>query len=80
MLRERRDHDRAIKLCFLDVDGVLNNSRQRDAMSIDPQCIKLFAELVIKTGAYIVMSSTWRKHPAFMDFLIAKVSRRCNTL
>ena len=73
MLSERKTSNRAIRLIFLDVDGVLNNVKQRDAMSIDMNCIKIFAELVIKTGAYIVMSSTWRKHDKFMDYLIGKL-------
>lgn len=59
---------------FLDLDGVLNNlswfqdrpkthtdvPAVRVAMSVDPQCVRWLNEITDRTGAQIVMSSTWR--------------------
>ena len=50
---------------FLDVDGVLNNEtyfRQHldDDGILDEENIKLLADLVNKTNANVVLSSSWR--------------------
>lgn len=66
----------ADKIIFLDVDGVLNSqsyyiewmSRNRSRVGvdddsekeIDESCVKNLKEIVDKTGAVIVLSSTWR--------------------
>ena len=64
-----------IKLIFLDIDGVLNHElyyvekhQQQRAnevgyplSDIDPEKVKLLNELVEKTGAEVVISSSWRK-------------------
>lgn len=56
-----------MKVIFLDIDGVLNSVRY-DAekidvnASIDETRLVLLKELVDKSGAFIVLSSTWRKH------------------
>ena len=55
------------KIIFLDIDGVLNSSRydkirgQNDG-NIDESRMPLLKELVEKTNARIVLSSTWRSH------------------
>ena len=59
-----------LRLIFLDVDGVLNTADQRLATSIHPVCLRNFAELVLRTDSYIVISSTWRKHRPFMNKLM----------
>lgn len=61
------------KIIFLDVDGVLNSQsyyiewmrRSRvdyddSEKEIDESCVKNLKEIVDKTGAAIVLSSTWR--------------------
>ena len=54
------------KIIFLDVDGVLNSERTIRANNssgyyyLDPVAVGLIRDLVDKTGAKIVVSSTWR--------------------
>ena len=50
-----------VRLCFLDVDGVLNSSAERLATSINEACLLNFCEFVHKNDMHIVVSSTWRK-------------------
>lgn len=56
------------KYIFLDIDGVLNsmdwfkeNRETSDYTEIDPEKVKLLKEIVDKTGAEIILSSTWRE-------------------
>lgn len=56
-----------MKIIFLDIDGVLNSKDWFDEvkdckgyMEINPENVKLLKEIVIQTGAQIVLSSTWR--------------------
>lgn len=49
------------RLIFIDVDGVLNRSRDGDTEeSFVPELIGRFAALVRETGATLVLSSAWR--------------------
>lgn len=66
-----------MKLIFLDVDGVLNNRRSMAANpgtihNVHRPCVALLNEICEKTGAYCVLSSTWRHSwpvAAFQMFL-----------
>ena len=52
-----------MKAIFLDIDGVLNTNSDRE---ISNDKLKLLSELVSKTGAEVVLSSSWRNwwnHP-----------------
>ncbi len=58
-----------MKVIFCDVDGVLNSSEYMTYCyynkidpddRMDPKAVKLLNELTDKTGAKIVVSSTWR--------------------
>jgi hypothetical protein len=53
-----------MKVIFLDVDGVLNciesKSRQGCYIGIDDIRVKRLKEIVDKTGARIVLTSTWK--------------------
>ncbi len=56
-----------MKIIFLDIDGVLNSSvydrtRSCDEGNIDKTRLVLIKELVDKTEAKIVLTSSWRKH------------------
>lgn len=57
-----------MKVIFLDIDGVLNSrayDRQRnwnEQTDIDETRLPLVKEIVERTGAVIVLSSTWREH------------------
>lgn len=55
------------KIIFLDIDGVLNSmdyfEQTKDCKGyteINPEKVKLLKEIVDRTGAQIVLSSTWR--------------------
>lgn len=52
-----------VKVIFLDIDGVLNTNSDRN---ISDEKLIFLSELVSKTGAEIVLSSSWRNwwnHP-----------------
>ena len=53
-----------MRIIFLDVDGVLNNihstERCRGFIGIEDSKVEILKEIVNKTGAKIVLSSTWR--------------------
>lgn len=50
------------KLIFLDIDGVLNNSKSdlSQLYVIDDDLIKILKDIVNQTGANLVLSTTWR--------------------
>lgn len=62
-----------MKIIFLDIDGVLNHQmffknrikstirKDYDKSMFDPECVERLNEITGKTGAVIVLSSTWRK-------------------
>lgn len=54
-----------MKIIFLDIDGVLNchTTRERDGgyVGIDSRLVAILNRILEETGAYIVISSTWRK-------------------
>lgn len=63
------NHD-AIKVVFADFDGVLNSHewarrqpRGSATMTLDPAAVGLLNQLVLRTGAKVVISSTWRLFP-----------------
>ena len=54
-----------MKLIFLDVDGVLNSIETRDkapsgVIGIEDSKVALLKQLVDKTGAKVVLTSTWK--------------------
>ncbi len=56
-----------MKVIFLDFDGVLNTDKYvaacgRVGMIIDPEKMELLKEIVERTGAKIVLSTSWREH------------------
>lgn len=56
-----RDHYR--KVIFLDVDGVLNDdgpNRNDQGIVIDQRFIRNLKDIIAKTGAEVVLSSSWR--------------------
>ena len=63
-----------LRVVFLDVDGVLNTADQRLATSIHPTCLRNFCNMVVRTDSYICISSTWRKHKAFMNKLVSSLA------
>lgn len=82
-----------MKVIFLDVDGVLNcigwlkkhEGESYDQNSIDSSKVELLAEIIDRTGAKVVLSSTWRhirghdenpRYPMF-DYLVDTL-RKCD--
>ena len=51
-----------MKVLFLDVDGVITHQhyKNKEREGLDPEKIKLIARIVKDTGAFIVLSSSWR--------------------
>lgn len=53
-----------MKVLFLDIDGVLNcatsNWQHRGFIGIDPYMVAILNRVLEKTGAQVVLSSTWR--------------------
>ena len=57
----------ALKVIFLDIDGVLNSEKYirrcgRYGVVIDPTRMVLLKQIVDQTNAKIVLSSSWREH------------------
>jgi hypothetical protein len=49
------------RVIFLDIDGVLAPIRRWDRYGdLDPACIQVLNEIVVRGGADVVVSSTWR--------------------
>ena len=76
----------AMKLIFLDVDGVLNSAEwlETNQGEIDPAKVRLLKQMIDATGAKVVLSSTWRnidgsdgnpRHPMY-DYLVGEL-RAC---
>lgn len=80
-----------MKVIFLDVDGVLNSigwmkkndGNKHGNFEINPENVKMLKEIVDKTGAKIVLSSTWRnvdgtdgepRHPMY-DYLVGELRK-----
>jgi Swiss Army Knife RNA repair-like protein len=56
-----------MKAIFLDIDGVLNCKKTpnpRKLPYIDPHLLKHLETVLERTGARVVLSSTWRYDPA----------------
>jgi hypothetical protein len=57
-----------MRVIFLDIDGVLNCKKTPNPRKLpyvaEPQLVKRFVSLVERTGAQVVLSSTWRYDPA----------------
>ena len=73
-----------MKILFLDIDGVLNSARYdrekaTEDGNIDASRLELVKEIIEKTGARIVLSSTWREHwekdPTLCDNDGAEINR-----
>lgn len=77
-----------MKLIFLDIDGVLNCKTTTDTVrgadgirydGLDSDKIQLLKDIIDKTDAYIILSSTWRLHDEFVDHLEKKLGFKYHT-
>jgi len=57
-----------MKVIFLDIDGVLNSKNTPNPRKlpyiVDSRLLARFKRLLDRTGAKVVLSSTWRYDPA----------------
>lgn len=74
-----------MKIIFLDIDGVLNSvmydcqrTEERRDNRIDMSRVELLADIVKKTGAKIVFSSTWREDWEISEGLCGEDGRYVN--
>ncbi len=64
-----------MKVIFLDVDGVLNHrgsfasGMPGGSKRIAPECVAVLNSIIERTGADIVVSSTWRGDPNYVRVL-----------
>lgn len=64
-----------MKIIFLDVDGVLNHRGSFEkgmpsgSKRIAPECVAVLNSIIDRTGASIVVSSTWRHDDNIFDIL-----------
>ena len=64
------------KVIFLDVDGVLNSNRTLyEDISLEDDLILNLKELVDKTGAKIILSSSWRLSTEAVSMLMDKLDK-----
>jgi len=49
-----------MKILFLDIDGVLNTTKDKDPEFINPLKAEMIQRVCQETGAVIVLSSSWR--------------------
>lgn len=80
-----------MNLIFLDIDGVLNShnffssrvSCKSILDDIDPNAVEILNKIVDKTGASVVISSTWRKirtHEEIHKILVERGYRHNNVI
>ena len=63
-----------MKVVFLDIDGVLNSdSTLYENISLEDNLIMNLKELIDRTGAKIILSSSWRTIPAATQKLMNKL-------
>lgn len=74
-----------MRLIFLDIDGVLVSGKHMDHLAtigesawkkFDPECVSVFNELIERTNAKVVITSTWRYHYETLDELAHELRAR----
>ena len=62
------DNEATMHIIFTDIDGVLNSRKTPNPRHFpyvaDPKLVSRFKSLVDRTGAQVVLASTWRYDPA----------------
>jgi hypothetical protein len=71
------DTSRPLRLIFLDVDGVLNTVGSADSGKLCPVLLSRMREVVLRTGASVVLSSTWRHWAQLRALIIAALPKGC---
>lgn len=70
-----------MKIVFLDVDGVLNRELPGEP-ELDPDLLALLRGLLRRTGACVVLSSSWRYDhtPAQMEDVLTRAGCPCRVI
>ena len=64
------------KVIFLDCDGVLNSDKTLyESNSLEDDLILNLKELVDKTGAKLILSSSWRSNPQATRYLMNRLDK-----
>lgn len=68
---------KTLKILFLDIDGVLNNyttkTKYRGCTGLDNTLIPHVKRIIKETKCKVVLSSTWRRTPALIEYLKRRV-------
>lgn len=73
-----------MKIILLDIDGCLNCKTTTDTVrgndgrrydGLDADKIQLLKDIIDKTDAYIILSSTWRLHEEFVEYFEKKLGK-----
>jgi hypothetical protein len=72
-----------LPIIFLDVDGVLNYAGcpskcppKNEVRGVEPMLVERLRRILDLTGAVVVLSSTWRKHPDMLPHLWESIGKR----
>jgi hypothetical protein len=72
------------KYIFLDIDGVIatDESIEKGIWGLTPRCQELLREIIDKTDAKIVITSSWRKNTleGTIDYFQSKGFKFCNRI
>ena len=59
-------------IIFLDIDGVLNRTKQATHIRLDSSLMEIFRELVDRTDALIVLSTFWRHFVEYISYILER--------
>merc|ERR1719158_2697931 len=68
---------RPLRLIFLDVDGVLNTAGSANSGAINPELLSRLREVIVATGASVVLSSTWRNWSHLRALIMGALPKGC---
>jgi hypothetical protein len=71
------DASKPLRLIFLDVDGVLNTADSADSGKITNALLSRLREVILQTGASVILSSTWRNWPQLRVLIMAALPKGC---
>lgn len=71
------DFSSPLRLLFLDVDGVLNTAGSANSGAISNVLLFRMREVVLQTGASVILSSTWRNWAQLRVLIMAALPNAC---
>jgi len=64
-----------LRLIFLDVDGVLNTKGSKNSGALSPDLLSGIRKAIVDTGAFVILSSTWRSWPQLRVLIMAALPK-----